>query len=224
MPGLLETDTITAQNITTINQVGSFTATVAGFVSSQVRLSGLNGAAANITVRLIVNDSTNDFPGAVGTEAKTANADTRWSRDTVRVWLDIGDILKVSVLSSNSSDTSIAGSVRFLDAANPVDGVTLQDNAISAVKISSTALPASKFDTSNPVPVNVTQLAGSTTIDGLSLTNLLETILAFVAGETTVTDLGGGAKRIIMNKQNGSTEKLRIDFDSNGQWTATTVT
>ena len=121
MPGLLETDTITAQNITSSLLVGSYTATAAGFVTPQVRLSSLNGAAAVITLRLVLNDGTNDHPHARGSDLKDANADTRFARDLQAVWLTSGDVLKVYAESSNSSDTSVAGSVRFIDSGNSVD-------------------------------------------------------------------------------------------------------
>ena len=69
---------------------------------------------------------------------------------------------------------------------------------------------------------NVTQLEGASTIDTLALTSMFEIFIAYMAGQNDVTSIAGG-KRIIMYKQDGSTEKVRIDFDSNGEWLATTV-
>ena len=72
------------------------------------------------------------------------------------------------------------------------------------------------------IGVNLTQIEGSGTIDTLSLISLFEIVVSHLAGETSVSTITGG-KRIIMYKQDGSTEKLRIDFNSDGEWTATTV-
>lgn len=119
MPGLLETDAISAQNITSSLLVASYTATAAGPMAAQLRLNSLNGAAAVITTRLVLNDGSNDHPSHRASDLKNADADTRFARDMSPVWMDSGDVLKVYVESSNASDTSVSGSVRFIDAGNP---------------------------------------------------------------------------------------------------------
>ena len=118
------------------------------------------------------------------------------------------------------------------------DDIAMPEDAVSGYYHADVGSPADEYtvfeqaggspaNTDTPIAVirygyNVTQIEGSGTVDTLSLTSLFEIIAAHLAGETAVTSITGG-KRIIMYKQDGSTEKLRIDFNSDGEWTATTV-
>lgn len=60
-------------------------------------------------------------------------------------------------------------------------------------------------------------------VDGVAFNGLMEALLSFFAGEHDVVDLGGGSKRLDCKKQDGTTVKLRLTFDQNGQWTATVI-
>ena len=120
------------------------------------------------------------------------------------------------------------------------DDISLPEDTVDGYYHADVATPADSYiifqqaggspaNTDTPVAsvnyrqrANVDQIEGSGTIDTLSLTSLLEIAASFMSGETVVSTIAGG-KRIIMYKQDGSTEKLRIDFDADGQWIATTV-
>lgn len=103
------------------------------------------------------------------------------------------------------------------DIASPVDEYVIFEQSGGSPASTDVAIGNVK------IGHNMTKIEGSGTVDTLSLTSLFELVIAFMAGQTAVTDLGGGNKRIIMDKQDGTTEKLRIDFNSDGEWTATTV-
>lgn len=60
-------------------------------------------------------------------------------------------------------------------------------------------------------------------VDGITDLSFREAVLAYIGGKSTLVDNGNGTKTITYKKQNGTTAKLAITFDTSGQWTATTV-
>lgn len=204
MPGLIETDGPTSsQDITSSLLIGSYTASAAGLVIPQVRLSGLNGAAAVITLKMVLNDGTDDHPHARGSDLKDADADTRFARDLSPVWMNSGDILKVYAESSNASDTAATVTVRFIDAGNPVDEVSADVTKISGDATAADNLEAAADGTgynlgggsivadsvTNNVGGNVTGSVGSVTA-GVSLTSAaIDAIEAALVNEGDATAL-----------------------------------
>jgi hypothetical protein len=63
--------------------------------------------------------------------------------------------------------------------------------------------------------------AVTASVDGVTYASLLEAMLAYVAGKTTLTDNGDGTKTLRFMKQDGTTGKIDVTFDANGQHTAT---
>ncbi len=60
-------------------------------------------------------------------------------------------------------------------------------------------------------------------IDTVKFNEVMEVLLAMFGGEHELVDLGGGLKRYDCKKQDGSTDKLKITFDQNGQWTTVAI-
>ena len=168
MPGLIETDSFTA-NLTGSVVVGSYTAAVAGWVSSRLRLSGLNTAGRQtITASLIINDGINDNPAERASGIKAAAGDTRFQRTLPAVWLSPGDTLKVSVTSSSASDTSVPGSVSFIDAGNPTAAVETDAASRTASKADLTGLALEA--TSQAVKAKTDNLPASPAAVGSAMT------------------------------------------------------
>lgn len=112
----LETDPITTQNLTTRNEVGSYTATKDGVVYVDLLLSGLNNAAAVFTVDVVINRSATDYQGPRWSDTKSAATDITFMRPLAfTVSVTSGDVIKVGVESSNAADTTVSGSVIFRD-------------------------------------------------------------------------------------------------------------
>lgn len=131
----LETDTISNQNITTRNEVGSYTATKDGIVYVDLLLSGLNATAAVFTVDLVINRSATDNQGPRWSDTKSAATDVTFMRPLAfTVSVSSGDTIKVNVESSNANDTSVGGSVIHRDG--------LYQESVDVESISSQTLAA----------------------------------------------------------------------------------
>jgi len=62
---------------------------------------------------------------------------------------------------------------------------------------------------------------GSGAVDGVSRADYEEILLAFAAGQTSVTDNGDTTKTLTYKKQDGTTARITWTYDVNGQRTAT---
>ena len=60
-------------------------------------------------------------------------------------------------------------------------------------------------------------------VDGVTDESFREALLAYIAGRSTVLDNGDGTKTITYKKQDATTNKLTITFNSAGEFVATTV-
>jgi hypothetical protein len=204
MPGLLATPTtISSTNVTPAGGalVASYTASASGFVLPSIRLTGLNTAGRQtLTLSQVLNDATNDHPGDRGSRIKAAAADTRMQLTGFATWLNVGDTLKVYVESSSASDTSIGGSVRFLDAINPTAAVETDTASRNASKADVSGLPTASFvidiDTKVQAVKNKTDNLPSSPAaagDAMTLTAGERTNLAtaiWSAGSRTLTGFG----------------------------------
>lgn len=144
MATLLETDSGSALNITTIQATGSYTASGEKVVMAQVRLSSLNGAAALVTAKLAQTSAA---------DAAIAPVRSQWSvmkntaTDTVfggpllgPVYLADGEKAVASVLSSNASDTSVTWSVEWLDVGSGGAAASIDaQDVVDALKLTYTA-------------------------------------------------------------------------------------
>lgn len=60
-------------------------------------------------------------------------------------------------------------------------------------------------------------------VDGISDQSMREALLAYIAGKSAVVDNGNGTKTITYRKQDGTTAKLAITFNTSGEFIATMV-
>lgn len=114
---VLETDTGSSANITSELATGSYTASRDTWLRAFVEITGLNGAAATITVKLRKTDASDVNLGCIRfSESKDAAADTKFCAPIGPVFLASGEKAVVRLLSSNGSDTAVAWSVDWIDA------------------------------------------------------------------------------------------------------------
>lgn len=59
-----------------------------------------------------------------------------------------------------------------------------------------------------------TPLQSTTTVDGLTISSALELMISLAAGRNTITDNGDGTKTVTFKKQNGSTTKFAVTFNT----------
>jgi len=85
----------------------SWSPSIDGEYDLQMRLKGLNGAAATLTLTVIVNDGSSDYKLAHWAEAKSAAADLTFAAQVNGVSAKSTDTISWKALSSNSNDTSI---------------------------------------------------------------------------------------------------------------------
>lgn len=85
-------------------------------------------------------------------------------------------------------------------------------------------VPANVYDAlvggSDALQVDLTQIAGSTTIDTVAIATVLERLLAFVSGKTVRTDNEDGTYDLAFRNQADDANIMTITYDLNGQWTA----
>jgi hypothetical protein len=60
-------------------------------------------------------------------------------------------------------------------------------------------------------------------VDGISDQSMRESLLAYIAGKSTLIDNGNGTKTITYKKQDGTSTKLSITFNNNGEFVGTSV-
>ena len=116
---LLEQDSDSALNITTEQPLGSHTAARNELVYVDIRLSGLNAAAANFTARVEKQTSGSSQIKNEGpfVEPKFAAADTVYGPPLIGpIGLRSGEILVPKITSSNAADTSVTWAVDYYDA------------------------------------------------------------------------------------------------------------
>ena len=116
MPLLLETDTGSAQDITSENTLASHTNSTGlpQLVALDGQLTSLNGAAADITMKVMVGSG---MPDQL-ISSKAADADTvLHTRLMGEVYLPDGDTIDWKVTSTNGSDTSVSFTARWLDVS-----------------------------------------------------------------------------------------------------------
>lgn len=189
--------------------VASYLATVSGFVSPSVRVSGLNTTGRQtLTLAQVVNDATNDHPSERGSRIKGAATDSRVQFAGFPTWLNAGDTLKVYLASSSSSDTAVSGSVRFIDAINPTEAVATDAASRTASQADLAGLPTAdaiidldtkalaiktKTDTLPAMPA----AAG----DAMALTPATRaTLVAEIEAEIVDDSTGEAVKQAIVNK------------------------
>jgi hypothetical protein len=115
---ILGTTSNAAQNITTMKFTTAFSAPANGLYQGSLRVSGMNGAGANLTVWIRHQTS-----GAVKIRdvlvvnalAKLTAADTVWGLDVQNLVVKAGEQLQIGVLSSNANDTSVTLGVDWYD-------------------------------------------------------------------------------------------------------------
>lgn len=113
---LLESDALSNVDISSRIEIGSFTATKDQFVEAQLLLTGLNAAAAVITIDWTLSDGTTTHQGTAISRAKVNDSDTTFAMMLRSIPMQNTYVLKVFATSTNASDTSADGAVKFYDA------------------------------------------------------------------------------------------------------------
>jgi len=112
---LAETDSGSALNITTEQAVGEFTAPYPMMLGAQLRLSGLNAAAANLTIGLRLKSAAGAMiADYVWTQPKRTATDTVFGADAEPIYVAAGEKVEWRVLSSNAGDTNVTWSINWL--------------------------------------------------------------------------------------------------------------
>lgn len=117
----LATETQTTQNLTAYNVVATYTNSTAErqLVWVSYRISGMNGAAANVTHRIrgLASDGTTLIYDATGTAtAKPTTTQTVFGRECIGPFVvEAGEKLQLELLSSNGSDTSTSVTTIFVN-------------------------------------------------------------------------------------------------------------
>lgn len=107
-----------SQNITSMQFTTAFQAPADGQYRGDLRVSGMNGAGANMTVWLRHSDASNTKIRDIlvtSASAKLTAADTVWGISVGPVIIRAGEKLQVGVLSSNASDTATTLAVDWAD-------------------------------------------------------------------------------------------------------------
>jgi hypothetical protein len=123
----------TGLNITSENTIATYTTAASGWVSGQVYLSNLNGAAATLTLKVVILDASDNQLGVPVSYsmAKDAAANTT----SVRAWGPIrvrsGEKVRTRIVSTNASDTNVSWA-NVVDDAVAADVLHIAGNAVTA--------------------------------------------------------------------------------------------
>jgi len=112
---LKESDAISNVDISSRIEIGSFTAGADQFIETQILLTGLNAAAAVITIDWTLSDGTTTHQGTAIHRAKVNDADTTFAMMIRSMPMQNTYVLKIYATSTNASDTSADGAVKFYD-------------------------------------------------------------------------------------------------------------
>lgn len=169
---ILGTGSISNVDISSETNVASYISTADGYVLVGVWLTGLNAAAATLTLRVSITRSSTEYPCDRDSFSKHDAADTTFARPMLfNLPVQNGDVVTVYATSTNSSDTSISGEVTF-------DDVTVSD----ALQISDTTVTGqivdikTKTDNLPDAPAAVTNIPSTPTSAFVRYSQQSETI------------------------------------------------
>lgn len=171
----LETIAFAAKDLSSRVSLGTHTVAMDGPLTLAAVLTGLNGAAATLTLDVVVQRSSNDYAGDRYSRSKRDATSTRELMPALLQEAEAGDVIEVFAQSTNASDTSVSGEIVVRDAvaanvelwrktqpntlssgavharimsvqSNAIDASALSINAISASNIADGAITAAKVD------------------------------------------------------------------------------
>ena len=162
---------------------------------------------------------------------KRASGDTSIFRRALFTFpVQSGDVVKLNLLSNNANDTSISGSAKswLADYADVEQWRESQPDALSTgavnANLARVADNAVQHDGSGRAEIDLAKIAGSDTIDTVTLQSLFETLLNYIASpKTDLSENQDGTKTLSVKKQDGVTEQYAITFDAQGQWQSSTI-
>ncbi len=112
----LETIAFASKNISSRVLLGTHIATVDGPLTLDVSMTGLNGAAATLTLDVVVERASNDYAGDRYSRAKRDATSTRELLPALLEEVEAADVVEVYGQSTNSSDTNVSGEIVVRDA------------------------------------------------------------------------------------------------------------